>query len=277
MAGKKISELAALGSTYAATDLFEISKDEGGGTYSSKKITGSELTSSIGAGTVTSVGGTGTVNGVTLTGTVTTSGNLTLGGTLAINNGDWSGTDLSVANGGTGASTFTDGGILLGSGTGAITATAVLADGEMLVGDGATAPAIESGQTLRTSIGVSRAESFIISASDETSDLTTGDDKVNFRMPYAFTLTDIRASVSTAPVGSVITVDVEDGGTTILSTLITIDAGEKTSTTAATPPVISDTALADDAEISVNIDTIGSGTAGAGLKVTLIGYQTTPA
>jgi len=38
---------------------------------------------SAGTGTVTSVGGTGTVNGITLTGTVTTSGNLTLGGTLA--------------------------------------------------------------------------------------------------------------------------------------------------------------------------------------------------
>ena len=36
-----------------------------------------------GSGTVTSVGGTGTVNGITLTGTVTTSGNLTLGGTLS--------------------------------------------------------------------------------------------------------------------------------------------------------------------------------------------------
>jgi len=36
-----------------------------------------------GAGTVTSVGGTGTVNGLTLTGTVTTTGNLTLGGTLS--------------------------------------------------------------------------------------------------------------------------------------------------------------------------------------------------
>jgi hypothetical protein len=37
---------------------------------------------SKGSGTVTSVGGTGTVNGLTLTGTVTTTGNLTLGGTL---------------------------------------------------------------------------------------------------------------------------------------------------------------------------------------------------
>ena len=35
-----------------------------------------------GSGTVTSVGGTGTINGLTLTGTVTSSGNLTLGGTL---------------------------------------------------------------------------------------------------------------------------------------------------------------------------------------------------
>ena len=35
-----------------------------------------------GSGSVTSVGGTGTVNGLTLTGTVTSSGNLTLGGTL---------------------------------------------------------------------------------------------------------------------------------------------------------------------------------------------------
>jgi hypothetical protein len=36
-----------------------------------------------GSGTVTSVGGTGTVNGISLSGTVTSSGNLTLGGTLS--------------------------------------------------------------------------------------------------------------------------------------------------------------------------------------------------
>ena len=56
-----------------------------------------------GSGTVSSVGGTGTVNGITLTGTVTTSGNLTLGGTLSgvSLTTQVSGT-LPVANGGTG-------------------------------------------------------------------------------------------------------------------------------------------------------------------------------
>jgi len=62
-----------------------------------------EFISSGGSGTVTSVGGTGTVNGITLTGTVTTSGNLTLGGTLSgvSLTTQVSGT-LPVANGGTG-------------------------------------------------------------------------------------------------------------------------------------------------------------------------------
>jgi hypothetical protein len=50
------------------------------GTYPNFTITN---TSPSSGGTVTSVGGTGTVNGITLTGTVTSSGNLTLGGTLS--------------------------------------------------------------------------------------------------------------------------------------------------------------------------------------------------
>ena len=60
---------------------------------------------------------------------------------------------LAVGNGGTGATTLTDGGVLLGSGTGAITAMAVLADGEIIVGDGTTDPVAESGATARTSLG----------------------------------------------------------------------------------------------------------------------------
>ena len=66
---------------------------------------------------------------------------------------------LAVNQGGTGATSLTDGGVLLGSGTGAVTAMAVLADGEMIVGDGSTDPVAESGATLRTSIGVGTGDS----------------------------------------------------------------------------------------------------------------------
>ena len=78
--------------------------------------------------------------------------NITRVGTVGT--GTWEGTTVAVNQGGTGATSLTDGGVLLGSGTSAVTATAVLADGEMLVGDGTTDPAIESGATLRTSIGL---------------------------------------------------------------------------------------------------------------------------
>ncbi len=122
--------------------------------------------------------------------------------------------------------------------------------------------------------GSSMIQSIIIAASDETTPLTTGNGKVTFRMPYAFTLTAIRASLTTAQAsGSILTVDVNENGVSILSTPLTIDNTEKTSTTAATPAVISDTALADDAEITIDIDQVGSGSA-AGLKVALIGYKT---
>ena len=113
----------------------------------------------------------------------------------------------------------------------------------------------------------------VIACSDETTALTTGTAKVTFRMPYAMTLTAVRASVTTAPTGSTLVVDINESGSSILSTKLSIDASEKTSTTAATAAVISDSALADDAEITIDIDQIGSTIAGAGLKVTLIGTR----
>jgi hypothetical protein len=116
-------------------------------------------------------------------------------------------------------------------------------------------------------------EAIQIAASDETTALSAGVGKMTFRMPYAFTVTDVRASLTTAQAtGAIFTVDVNEAGTTILSTKLTIDNTEKTTQTAATARVISDTALADDAEITIDIDQIGDGTA-KGLKVTLIGRK----
>ena len=121
-----------------------------------------------------------------------------------------------------------------------------------------------------------KTESIIIAASDETTALTAACGVVTFRMPYAFTLTGIRASIGTA--GSTcgnLTVDVNDGGTTIMTCdKLVFDTAEKTTTTATTAPTLTDTALADDAEITVDIDAITGGGTEAGLKVTLIGYQT---
>lgn len=118
------------------------------------------------------------------------------------------------------------------------------------------------------------AVSFTVAVSDETTALTTGTAKLTFRMPFAMTLTAIRGSVGTAATGgTLLTVDVNEAGVSILSTKLTFDASEFTTTTAATPAVISDSALADDAQITIDIDAVGSTIAGAGLKVTFIGIR----
>lgn len=116
-----------------------------------------------------------------------------------------------------------------------------------------------------------KTEILMIAVGDETTAITTGNGKVTFRMPFAMTLTAVRASLTSASSSGIPTVDINEAGTTILSTKLTIDANEKTSTTAATAAVISDSALADDAEITIDIDVAGTGA--AGLKVTLIGTR----
>ena len=114
-------------------------------------------------------------------------------------------------------------------------------------------------------------ETLAIAISDETTAITTGTAKVTFRMPYAFKVTAVRASVTSASTSGTPTFDINEAGTSILSTKLTIDANEKTSTTAATAAVISDADIADDAEITIDIDTAGTGAKGA--KVYLIGYR----
>jgi hypothetical protein len=109
----------------------------------------------------------------------------------------------------------------------------------------------------------------VIPVGDESTALTTGTNQIRFRMPFAATLLAVRANVNTAPTGSTLIVDVNEAGASVLGTKLSIDASELTSTTAASAATITDSSLADDAEISIDIDQIGSTVAGAGLKVSL--------
>lgn len=119
-----------------------------------------------------------------------------------------------------------------------------------------------------------QAETIVIACADETTSMTTGT-KVTFRMPFAMTLTSVRGSLTTAATGATLfAFDVQEGGVTIFSTKPTFDASETTTVTAATPNVISDTSLADNAVITVIVDAIGNTLPGVGLKVYLIGTRT---
>jgi hypothetical protein len=84
-----------------------------------------------GSGTVTSVQVSGGTTGLSYSGgPITTNGTITLSGTLI------------VANGGTGATTLTDGGVLLGSGTGAITALGQATNGQLVIGSSGADPVL---------------------------------------------------------------------------------------------------------------------------------------
>ena len=114
----------------------------------------------------------------------------------------------------------------------------------------------------------SNFQTLSVALSDEYTPLTTGTAKVTIRAPFGMKLFQIpRASVTTASNSGIPTVNIKVGGTTIFSTKLTIDVSEKTSVTAAIPAVLSTTTIADDAEITFDVDVAGNLT--TGLKVTL--------
>ena len=91
------------------------------------------------------------------------------------------------------------------------------------------------------------------------------------RMPYDCRIKEVRASVKTA--GAAISVDIQESGVSILSAALRVDAGEKTSTTAGSPVVISDYDLDNDNEVVINLSVAG-GEQPSDLKVYLIVCRT---
>lgn len=88
-----------------------------------------------------------------------------------------------------------------------------------------------------------------------------------FRVPVKCRIDEVQCHVGTAPTGQSILVDVNDDGTTVFTTQgnrPTIAAGTNDDTSGAAD---GGTAIAKDSVITVDVDQIGSGTAGADLTV----------
>lgn len=162
---------------------------------------------------------------------------------------------LGVAYGGTGAATLT--GLLKGNGTSAVTAITL---------DGTTTKYLHANGAFAF-----LPCHFVLKVTDDATALTSGTGKAYFDAPHGFTVTAVKASLGTAQTGgAVVAADINKNGVSILSTVLTFDNGENTTTSASTPAVIGTSAVAANDRITVDIDAIGDGTA-KGLTVTISG------
>ena len=110
------------------------------------------------------------------------------------------------------------------------------------------------------------------SASDTTSNLSEGT-VLTFRLP-ACLLSDVRMSLSDSPTGSSFIVDIQDDGVSIFSTLLSIDVGEKTSTTSSSQFAFSsgeNYLVGEDSEIKIIITQVGAANTGKHLIVRVSG------
>jgi hypothetical protein len=112
------------------------------------------------------------LSGGTMTGALDMGANQISGSNVSFTGGSISGiADLAVADGGTGASTFTDGGVLVGNGTGAVQVTTAGTSGQVLTSNGAGVD--PTFQDLAASGGLVLLSSATAS-SDATIEFTTG-------------------------------------------------------------------------------------------------------
>jgi hypothetical protein len=125
-------------------------------------------------------------------------------------------------------------------------------------------------------------ETIPVTCSDRTTMIVAATNVAGLTMPWAFTLTDVQASLVTAASSGTFTVDINADGTSLLSTKLTIDAGETSSQTAATGyALVAATATTVRAKeivldkgsiVTIDVDDDAAGDA-AGLIVYLIGFR----
>jgi hypothetical protein len=111
---------------------------------------------------------------------------------------------------------------------------------------------------------------FAVAVGDEGTALTAGTAKVSFQWPCDGVVVGVFAGLNTAQTsGDILTVDVHNDGSTMLSTKLTIDNGERSSLTAETPPVLTNAAITKGDWAAVDIAQVESGSPAdaAGLKL----------
>lgn len=134
----------------------------------------------------------------------------------------------------------------------------------------AAGTAIDDNVTVLCDFRTGHLDVWAFACSDRVTDIAAGTNLGSMHAPYDANVISVYAGLDTPQTaGSTFTVDINEGGTTILSTKITIDNSEDSSHSAATQPVISDTVIAKGAKISADVDTVGT-PAARGLVVYLV-------
>lgn len=106
-------------------------------------------------------------------------------------------------------------------------------------------------------------ETISIKSSDLTTNLTTGTSLGYYVLPFNIELTGVEFNLLNGGSGNGATIDINQNGTSILSTLLTTDTSETSSEEATTPAVISKTELSKGDIITIDHDIVGTNQLGA--------------
>lgn len=143
-----------------------------------------------------------------------------------------------------------------------VSGTAVLDDDTMAT---ASATTVATSESIKAYVDGQR-HIWGFALGDETTAATTGQ-KVAFDAPIDFTVYRVYASAVTAPVDASLTIDVEDEGVTILNAVVAITTGTNNAETSTFTGSASSYSFTKGDLVTIDIDQVGSTTAGAGVKL----------